>query len=182
MAAETEQAKIAAEVDKAQLKAQEIEALARVEEAKVAMENIKAEIAQIEKDKLEAEVKLAKSGSEADQAKSNVLGYLLKTNKIENELITKRINNYEERLIGDWMYLGSIEIMSGYENYSGAGRILSFLNNHTFKENNNSGRWEAKSNELYINTFSVPYVIENENLILSFQIGEETLIYVYQLF
>jgi hypothetical protein len=82
--------------------------------------------------------------------------------------------------VGDWIYLASVEIMNGDENYSGAGRILSLGDNHTFSEGSSSGQWKADSDNLSINDFEIPYVINNDNLILGFTIGSDSIMYIYQ--
>lgn len=182
LTAETERAKMAAEVEKAQLMAQEAEALARIEEAKVAMEQVRAGIANIEEEKLRAKAALAITRTEADKVKENVVAYITKTktngDKVESK--PKRLNRHEKNLVGDWIYLASVEIMSGDENYSGAGRILSLGDNHTFSEGSSSGQWKADSDNLSINDFEIPYVINNDNLILGFTIGSDSIMYIYQ--
>ena len=68
-------------------------------------------------------------------------GYLIRKSKDE----FWKYSSYKRRevLVGDWNYLGTINPISGDEDYNGAGSILSILNDRTFSDEGTTGHWEV---------------------------------------
>jgi len=64
------------------------------------------------------------------------------------------------------------EPISGLEDYSGAGSILSIADDRTFNDKGTIGSWSV-NNESFIvnNSYAMPYMIGDANLIMSVDVN-----------
>lgn len=167
----TERENQEAEIRLAEAKARELEAKARIEEAKVKMEKIKADLAKIERDKIKAETVI--TGSQEDVISSAIgqnSGYKSKS---------FQLNQTERFLLGEWVYIGAIDIVNWVEHYNGAGRILRLNGDHSLAEAGIYGIWEADMDNFFVNGFVVPYVVDGSKLIFGFNINGSPYMMVY---
>ena len=73
------------------------------------------------------------------------------------------------------------EPISGLEDYSGAGSILSIADDRTFNDKGTIGSWSVNSESFMVNnSYAMPYMIEDANLIMSVNINGEQYLMIYE--
>ena len=74
-----------------------------------------------------------------------------------------------------------MELSSGLYYFEGSGRLLFINDDRSFTEGSSSGSWSADGDNIKVNGFAVPYVIEDGTLILGFEISGDMYLMVYEL-
>ena len=165
----------------AESKARETEAEARIAEAQASIEKAKTELAKIEKDKLQAKASIAESEAAAEQARADAISAASDKGNQDASPNSNPLNADEQKLANTWEYVGAIEQSTGLYYFEGAGRILFINNDRSFSEGTSSGFWTANKDDFYIDGFSIPYVLEQNRLVLGFDISVELYYMVYEL-
>ena len=164
----------------AENRAREKEAEARIAEAQAAMEQAKAKIAKIKKEKLEAQTSIAESEAEVERARADAIAAALSKGEIVPEN-SQPLNSDEKKLANTWEYIGAMELSTGLYYIEGSGRILFINEDRSFTEGTSSGSWSADGKICLFNAFSVSYSIEQNMLVLGFDINGEMYLMVYEL-
>lgn len=171
-------------VDEAELNARAAEAVERAEKAKIAIEQVKKETEQVKLKQLKAKESIIVAEAEAEIAKTNAIAYaarLAEEQRVKTEHSLTPLSAEERILVGDWDYLGTIEPISGLEDYSGAGSILSISDDRTFNEKGTIGGWSVKSESFMVNnSYAIPYMIEDVNLIMSVDVNGTQYLRIYE--
>ena len=176
-------------VDEAEMNARAAEASAMAEESKVAIEQIKRDTEIVKLDQLKAQESIVVAEAEAEVAKTNAIAFAARLSDQKNQktnsgniLLTKE----EKSLVGDWNYLGTINPISGDEDYNGAGSILSILNDRTFSDEGTTGHWEVgydndkNTNFLINSSYPMPYTLDGTNLIMSVDVNGNQFLRIYE--
>ena len=176
-------------VDEAELNARAAEAAAMAEESKIAIEQIKKETEVVKLDQMKAQESIIVAEAEAEVAKTNAIAFAARLSDQQSQKQnsgTIPLTNEEKLLVGDWNYLGTINPVSGDEDYNGAGSILSILNDRTFNDEGTLGHWgvgydnDNNTNFLINNSYPLPYTVDDTNLIMSVDVNGNQFLRIYE--
>ena len=176
-------------VDEAEMNARAAEAAAMAEESKVAIEQIKRETEVVKLDQLKAQESILVAEAEAEVAKTNAIAFAARLSDQQSQKTNSGnipLTNEEKLLVGDWNYLGTINPISGDEDYNGAGSILSILNDRTFSDEGTIGHWgvgydnDKNTNFLINSSYPMPYTLDGTNLIMSVDVNGNQFLRIYE--
>ena len=176
-------------VDEAELNARAAEAAAMAEESKIAIEQIKKETEVVKLDQMKAQESIIVAEAEAEVAKTNAIAFAARLSDQQSQKTNSGnipLTNEEKLLVGDWNYLGTINPISGDEDYNGAGSILSILNDRTFSDEGTIGQWgvgydnDKNTSFLINNSYPMPYTLDGTNLIMSVDVNGNQFLRIYE--
>lgn len=176
-------------VDQAEMIARAAEASAIAEEAKAIIGQIKNKLEQTKLDQLKAQESIIVAEKEALAAKTNAIIFAARLSEKQDKKLSSSIiplSVEEKLLIGDWNYLGTLNPISGEEDYNGSGGIFSISSDRTFINEGVSGNWsvsydnDENKNFLINNSFPMPYTIDSTKLIMSVNVNGTQFIRIYE--
>ena len=146
-------------------------------------------IEQTKLDQLKAQESIIVAEKEALTAKTNAIVFAVRLSEKQDKKLSSSIiplSVEEKLLIGDWNYLGTLNPISGEEDYNGSGGIFSISSDRTFINEGVSGNWsvsydnDENKNFLINNSFPMPYTIDSTKLIMSVNVNGTQFIRIYE--
>jgi hypothetical protein len=149
-----------------------------------AIEQVKKETEHVKLDQLKAQKSIIVAEAQAQSAKTNAIAFAARLAEEQGKKIKSGaapLTKEENRLVGDWNYLGTINPNTNDEDYSGAGSIFTILDDRTFSDEGVTGNWSINNESFLVNnSYPIRFTLEGVNLIMSVDVNGTQYLRIYE--